>query len=119
MSSDEDTPSLDKDKTKEKCLPHTPTAGGGLRHRFRFLRNKAEPEEGYVRVNELSKIYNINAEKVDQVLPTESVEDVESAVDALEDADLKNDSATKTNATTSITSEEVSNFMKCNSVNLF
>lgn len=104
MSSDEDTPSLDKDKNdREKCLQHSPTTGG-LRHRFRFLRNKVEPEEGFVKSNDLSKLYNINAEKVDQVLPTEDGDEVESAVDALEDEDLKNDAK---NATTKVTGEEV------------
>lgn len=99
MSSDEDTPSLDKDK----CLPHSPTTGG-LRHRFRFLRTKVEPAEGHVKVNDLSKLYNINSEKTDLVLPTEDADEVESAIDALEDDDWKKDT---TNATTIVSDEEV------------
>lgn len=103
MSSDEDTPSLDKDKEKiDKFISPSPTTRG-LRHRFRFLRNKVETEEGFVKANDLSKLYNINAEKVDQLLPTDDADEVESAVDALEDEDLK---INGTNATV-LTNEEV------------
>lgn len=108
MSSDEETPSLDKEKnTKEKNPRHSPTKSG-LRHRFRFLRGKEETQEGLVKVNDLSKLYNINSEKLDQVLPTEDADEVESAVDALEDEDLKNETA---KANRSVNSEEVSNFV--------
>lgn len=100
MSSDDDTPSLDK----EKYVQHSP-AMSSLRHRFRFLRNKEETEEGFVKINDLSKLYNINSEKLDQVLPTEDVDEVESAVDALEDQDFKNDTI---HANRNVDSDEVS-----------
>nr|CAI5846225.1 unnamed protein product [Callosobruchus analis] len=61
----------------------------------------AAEEAGTVKINDLSKLYNINAEKVDQVLPEQDyhegavnrtggsssggVEEVESAVDALDE----------------------------------
>lgn len=100
MSSDEDTPSLDKDK----CLPHSPITGG-LRRRFRFLRHKTDHEEGHVRIKDLSKLYNINSGQADHVLPTEDTDEVESAIDALEDEDLKDDGVK--NATNTLTNEEV------------
>ncbi|XP_076272264.1 testis-expressed protein 2 isoform X4 [Rhynchophorus ferrugineus] len=81
MSSDDDTPSIDKDKKS-----HSPN----VRHRFRFLKShgKGQLKEGTINIGSLSKIYNINTEKVDQALP-EHTEDVESAVDALEETDFK------------------------------
>lgn len=81
MSSDDDTPSIDKDKKS-----HSPN----VRHRFKFLKShgKGQPKEGTINIGSLSKIYNINTEKVDQALP-EHTEDVESAVDALEETDFK------------------------------
>lgn len=100
MSSDEDTPSLDNDKNNKDH----PSSTTSLRHRFRFLRNKVESEEGFVKTNDLSKLYNMNVENNDQVLPTADADDVESAVDALEDEDLKN---CNVNATNTTTSEEV------------
>lgn len=113
MSSDEDTPSLEKDK--EKCLPHSSNVG--LRHRFRFLRNKGDLEEGFIRSKDLSKIYNINAEKADHVLSTEDADDVESAVDALEDVYFK-DGDTK-NAANVVSGDEVShNIIFSVSINL-
>lgn len=87
MSSDDDTPSLDKDtKTKSSFL----SPGSGLRHRFKFLKSKGSSKEGTVNVNNLSKIYNINTEKVEQALPEHS-DDVESGVDALEEGNLNTD----------------------------
>lgn len=90
MSSDEDTPSLDKDKKLEKSLHQSPS--NSLRHRFRFLRHKAPVEEGTVKEKDLSKIYNINAEKNEEVLREDS-EEVENAVDALEETGLKTDTS--------------------------
>nr|CAH7739256.1 unnamed protein product [Callosobruchus chinensis] len=104
MSSDEDTPSIEKEKKEER--PASPAAAtpptSSLRQRFRFLRagggNKgagAAEAAGTVKINDLSKLYNINAEKVDQVLPEQGDDDdedagketegVESAVDALDE----------------------------------
>ncbi|CAH2017094.1 unnamed protein product [Acanthoscelides obtectus] len=101
MSSDEeDTPSID---SKEAG------ASTSLRQRFRFLRGSgggvavgghkttsasaAAESEGTIRVKDLSKLYNINAEKVEQVLPEEedgeAGEGVESAVDALQEDDIE------------------------------
>ncbi|CAG9824129.1 unnamed protein product [Phaedon cochleariae] len=85
MSSDEDTSSLEKDKNNEK-------ASSGVRHRFRFFK-KHHQEEGTVKVNDLSKLYNINTESAEQALPEDS-EGVESAVDALEETDQKSDTPT-------------------------
>ncbi|VEN41332.1 unnamed protein product [Callosobruchus maculatus] len=119
MSSDEeDTPSMEKEKKKgaerpTSPVPPTGASSCGLRQRFRFLRaagggggghkgaGTAVEGGGTVKINDLSKLYNVNAEKVDQVLPeqdddggdedeagrkdAEEVE-VESAVDALDDA---------------------------------
>lgn len=77
MSSDDDTPSINKDKKL-----HSPN----IRHRFRFLKShgKSQTKEGTININNFSKLYNINAENVDQALP-EHNEDIESAVDALEE----------------------------------
>lgn len=79
MSSDEDTPSLEKDKKDV-----TPSS---FKHKFRFFR-KSHKEEGTIKTSDLSKIYNINMENKEQTLPEDS-EGVESAVDALEETDLK------------------------------
>ncbi|XP_018562200.1 testis-expressed protein 2-like isoform X2 [Anoplophora glabripennis] len=87
MSSDDDTPSLDKDKKEDKDVPSkSPTSA--ITQKFRLFKNKTLIKEGSVKVNDLSKLYNINTEKVDQALPEDS-EDVENAVDALEDDNLK------------------------------
>lgn len=93
MSSDDDTPSLDKDKKDDKEVPNrSPTSA--LTQKFRLFKNKTVIKEGSVKVNDLSKLYNINTEKIDQALPEDS-EDVESAVDALEDTNLKGDDGGK------------------------
>ncbi|CAH0564014.1 unnamed protein product [Brassicogethes aeneus] len=84
MSSDDDTPSIEKDKKEEKKKKKIPHA---FSQRFRFLR-KTGPKEGTLHVNSLSKIYNINAEKVDQALP-EHAEEVESAVEAFDDFEVE------------------------------
>ncbi|KAJ8942024.1 hypothetical protein NQ318_002778 [Aromia moschata] len=88
MSSDDDTPSIEKDKKEEKQPPTPPPSSGGLSHRFRMFKQKSLVKEGTVKIKDLSKLYNINTEKVDQELPEDS-EDVESAVDALEEPSLK------------------------------
>ncbi|XP_056641762.1 testis-expressed protein 2 isoform X3 [Diorhabda sublineata] len=90
MSSDEDTPSLEKDKKDEKFLSVTPSS---FKHKFRFFR-KNNKEEGTIKTNDLSKIYNINTENKEQTLPEDS-EGVESAVDALEETDLKTQTPVK------------------------
>ncbi|KAJ8971840.1 hypothetical protein NQ317_001553 [Molorchus minor] len=87
MSSDDETPSLDKDKKDDKLLGSSPPSStGGLSHRFRLFKNKNLVKESPVKIKDLSKLYNINTEKADQTLPEDS-EDVESAVDALEESD--------------------------------
>lgn len=60
MSSDEEAPSLQKDKksspsTPTKKPPPTPTNTGGLRQRFRLLKNKAT-KEGTVAKTSLAKV---------------------------------------------------------------
>lgn len=90
MSSDDDTPSLDKDKKDDKDAPSKSSASA-LTQKFRlFSKSKTVIKEGSVKVNDLSKLYNINTEKIEQALPEDS-EDVESAVDALEDTNFKED----------------------------
>ncbi|CAG9826944.1 unnamed protein product [Diabrotica balteata] len=84
MSSDEDTPSLEKDKKDEKYLSVTPSS---FKHKFRFFK-KTHHEEGTIKTNDLSKLYNINTENIEQALPEDS-EGVENAVDALEESNLK------------------------------
>ncbi|CAG9860576.1 unnamed protein product [Phyllotreta striolata] len=85
MSSDEDTPSLDKDKKNEKLLSVTPPSS--FKQKFRFFRRHHQ-EEGAIKINDLSKLCNINTENAEQVLPEES-EGVENAVDALEESALR------------------------------
>ncbi|RZC34748.1 testis-expressed sequence 2 protein, partial [Asbolus verrucosus] len=86
MSSDDDTPSIEKDrKTEERAKAAT----GGLRQRFRLLKPKSSPREGTISKSGLAKLYNINTDKIEQALPEES--EIESAVDALEDANLQSD----------------------------
>lgn len=83
MSSDDETPSLDADKrdeAKKKVHRKSPHV---FSQRFRFLRHSGA-KEGTVHVNSLSRLYNINTEKVEQALP-EHTEEVESGVDALND----------------------------------
>ncbi|CAH1135926.1 unnamed protein product [Ceutorhynchus assimilis] len=83
MSSDDETSSIDKEKKL-----HSPSI---IRQKFRFLKHhnhKSPTKEGTVDINNLTKIYNINTEKVEQALPEHS-EDVESAVDALEETDFR------------------------------
>lgn len=87
MSSDEDTPSLEKDKKDDKIA--TPTSVKSLKCKFRFLRNKMKHVEGNVNVKDLSKLCNINSEENEQVFPEDS--EIESAIDALEDVNMKND----------------------------
>ncbi|XP_066253655.1 testis-expressed protein 2 isoform X2 [Euwallacea similis] len=89
MSSDDETSSIDKDKKM-----HSPS----IRQKFRFLKHhshKTSSKEGTINVSHLSKLYNINTEKVEQALP-EHTEDIESAVDALEETDFRKDSSDKT-----------------------
>ncbi|KAJ8915161.1 hypothetical protein NQ315_000413 [Exocentrus adspersus] len=83
MSSDDETPSLDKDKKEEKETSHKSPAFV-LTQKFRLFKNKTLVKEGSVKINDLSKLYNINTEKVEQALP-EDAEDVESGVEALEE----------------------------------
>ncbi|XP_060522964.1 testis-expressed protein 2 isoform X2 [Cylas formicarius] len=84
MSSDEDTSSVDKGKNEKKVV--SPSHTNIFKQKFRFLRHRGAPKEGLTNINNLSKIYNINTEKVEQALPEHS-DDVESAVDALEDSE--------------------------------
>ncbi|KAK9887753.1 hypothetical protein WA026_000068 [Henosepilachna vigintioctopunctata] len=93
MSSDDDTPPLKNEtptnlKMAQSPTPITPT----LRQRFRLLKaaknGTTTSKEGTVSVTNLAKICNINADKADQMLP-EHNEEVESAVDALEDVDFR------------------------------
>lgn len=71
MSSDDDTPSIEKDKES------------GLRQRFRLLKSKSGVKEGTISKKNLASIYNINNDRIEQALPEEN--DIESAVDALEE----------------------------------
>lgn len=87
MSSDDDTPSIEKDKkTEDRAKFSRPSPSSGLRHRFKLLKTRASPIEGTVSRRGLTSLYNINTDKVEQALPEEN--DVESAVDALEDTNL-------------------------------
>ncbi|KAH1026194.1 hypothetical protein HUJ05_010750 [Dendroctonus ponderosae] len=90
MSSDDETSSVDKEKK-----PHSSDT---LRQKFRFFKHHSDKntsKEGTVNINSLSKIYNINTENVEQALPEDVSEDVESAVDALEETDFKRSSPEK------------------------
>ncbi|XP_074039959.1 testis-expressed protein 2 isoform X2 [Leptinotarsa decemlineata] len=80
MSSDEDTPSIEKDRKSDKSSPLC------LRQRFRFFK-KNHSEEGTVKINDLSKLHNITTESAEQALPEET-EGVENAIDALEESNL-------------------------------
>lgn len=91
MSSDDDTPSLDKDKEKKKLFANSLAAPSNLRQRFRMLKHKSS-KEGSISINNLSKLYNINADKKEQTLPEDQIEDVEDGIEVLEDTNLKNDS---------------------------
>lgn len=103
MSSDEETQSLEKDKKDEKILPLP--SPSSFKRKFRFFK-KGHQEEGTVKINELSKLYNINAENVEQALPEES-DGVESAVDALEESNLK----TEYDKSDKTTTEDILNFV--------
>ncbi|XP_063917342.1 testis-expressed protein 2 isoform X3 [Zophobas morio] len=85
MSSDDDTPSIEKDK-KTEDRAKLAASGGGLRQRFRLLKKTAN-KEGTVTRRNLTSLYNINTDKIEQALPEET--EIESAVDALEDANLQ------------------------------
>jgi hypothetical protein len=88
MSSDDDTPSIEKDKKTEDRAKHmTIATSGGLRQRFRLLRPKSSIREGTISKKSLAGLYNINTDKIEQALPEES--EIESAVDALEDTNLQ------------------------------
>ncbi|KAL1494416.1 hypothetical protein ABEB36_010018 [Hypothenemus hampei] len=80
MSSDDETSSTDKEKKQSPSI---------IRQRFRFLKHH-QSKEGAININNFSKLYNINAEKIEQALP-EQHEEVESGVDALEETEFKRD----------------------------
>lgn len=89
MSSDDETPSIEKDKkTDEKSkIPQS----GGLRQRFRLLKPKSQIREGSISKKSLASLYNINTEKIEQALAEEN--EIENAVDALEETTLQQEIA--------------------------
>ncbi|KAL3273247.1 hypothetical protein HHI36_014701 [Cryptolaemus montrouzieri] len=99
MSSDEDSTSLKNETPTNLKLPRSPTLPitPTLRQRFKLLKasknGSTVSKEGTVSMSNLTKIYNMTTDDTEQAFP-EHNEEIESGVDALEDADYK-DSSTK------------------------
>lgn len=86
MSSDDDTPSLEKDAGKKEKKNKNPS---GLRRRFKLFKHKSTPKEGLITADGLYNICSISSGIV-RPLPSDTAEDIESGVDVLEDGNLQN-----------------------------
>lgn len=91
MSSDEDTPSLEKDVSKkEKGKNKNTHFSAGLRRRFKLFRNKSPLGEGLVSTAGLQNVCSITT-GIERPLPSELNEDIESGVDVLEEGNFQSE----------------------------
>lgn len=90
MSSDDDTPSIERDKEvnkKQKCS----STSTNLKQKFKIIRRKKSPKDNSISANTLANLYELNTgvKVVNKRSRSSENVEVESGVEALEDSSLQ------------------------------